>query len=123
MTEKERNAVFENTVGQASIQEWHDQRKGRLTASRFHQICTRSKSLQASSSTDANCLVSTLLGYNKALNTAALKHGQSMEPHAKANYLSVAKKNHRKLVSTEAGLVIMPEKPFIAVSPDLLIEC
>ena len=123
LTEKERNAVFENTVGQASIQEWHDQRKGRLTASRFHQICTRSKSLQASSSTDANCLVSTLLGYNKALNTAALKHGQSMEPHAKANYLSVAKKNHRKLVSTEAGLVIMPEKPFIAVSPDLLIEC
>ena len=123
MTEKERNAVFENTVGQASIQEWHDQRKGRLTASRFHQICTRSKSLQASSSTDADCLVSTLLGYNKAPNTAALKHGQSMEPHAKANYLSVAKKNHRKLVSSEAGLVIMPEKPFIAVSPDLLIEC
>ena len=41
LTEKERNAVSENNVGQASIQEWHDQRKGRPTASRFHQICTR----------------------------------------------------------------------------------
>ena len=46
-----------------------------------------------------------------------------MEPHAKANYLSVTEKNHRKLVSSEAGSIIMPEKPFIAVSPDLLIDC
>ena len=33
LTEKERDAALENTLGQASIQEWHDQRKGRLTAS------------------------------------------------------------------------------------------
>ena len=46
-----------------------------------------------------------------------------MQPHAEANYFSVTERKNHKLVSSEAGLIIMPEKPFIAVSPDLLIEC
>ena len=46
-----------------------------------------------------------------------------MEPHAKAHHLSVTKKKHRKLTSSEAGLLVMEVKPYIAVSPDLQIEC
>ena len=96
-TEKAQKVLFQNTIGQSSVPEWNEQRKGRLTASRFHQICTRTNSLQASGSTEASFLLSSLLGYKQTPDTAAMKHDRAMEPHAKAYYLSVAKKLHRNL--------------------------
>ena len=63
------------------------------------------------------------MGYKKSPETAAMKHGKALEPHAKSFYLSIAKKSHRKLKSAETGLVIMDQKPFIGVSPDLEVDC
>ena len=48
MTEKDRTIVFNNTIGQSAVRDWHNQRKGKITASKFHNVCTRTVSLQAS---------------------------------------------------------------------------
>ena len=37
--------------------------------------------------------------------------------------MSTAKKSHKKLKSEQDGLVVLPGKPFIAASPDLMIKC
>ena len=52
-----------------------------------------------------------------------MKHGYSMEIHAKQCYLSLMKPNHKKLKSEEQGLIVMRGKPFIAASPDLKVSC
>ena len=84
--------------------------------SQFHQICTQVDSLQASKSNDPTNLIFTLLGYKSVPETAAMKHGKGMEPHAKSSYLSIVKRKHRKFKSNEAGLVIMNDKQFIGIS-------
>ena len=43
--------------------------------------------------------------------------------HAKTKYKKLCKKKHKNLKISETGLVIYKEKPFIAVSPDLEVEC
>ena len=123
LTNSELNVIKKNTVGQASVTDWYLQREGRLTASSFHKVYTRVSSLQKSPSEDPTCLVATLIGYKKSPETAAMKHGKALEPHAKSVYLSIAKKSHQKLKSAETGLVIMDQKPFIGVSPDLEVDC
>ena len=87
MTEKDRTTIFNNTISQ----DWNNERKGRITASKFHSVCTRTVSLQASATQDPTALVSSLLSYNKVPATAAVKHGCSMEIHAKHCYYYTTK--------------------------------
>ena len=123
LTNSELNVIKKTTVRQASVTGWLLRREGRLTASSFHTVCTRVSSLQKSPSEDPTCLVATLMGYKKSPETAAMNHGKALEPHAKSVYLSIAKTSHRKLKSAETGLIIMDQKPFIEVSPDLEVDC
>ena len=123
LTENERDIINRNTVGQSSVNDWHDQRKGRVTASQFHRIYARSVTLQKHSGQDSMTLVSSLLGYKKIPDNAALKHGRSMEIHAKQKYIEINKRKHRNLKTEEIGLVVMKTKPYIAVSPDLKVKC
>ena len=123
LTENEINIIKQNTVGQASSTDWYLQRQGCLTASRFHKVCTRVTSLKASASEDPSNLILSLLGYQKSPETAAMKHGKSMELHAKSVCLSKEKKKHKKFKSNEAGLAIMADRPFIGASPDLEADC
>ena len=120
LTQMERELINKNTVGQSQNDEWYEQRKDRMTASQFHRICTRS---QVSPSQNATALVTSLLGYKTVPDNAAMKHGRAMEFHAKQKYLNTMKKTHRQLKSEEVGLIIMREKPFIGVSPDLKVTC
>ena len=123
LTENERDIINRNTVGQSSVNDWHDQRKGRVTASQFDRIYTRSVTLQKHSGQDSTTLVSSLLGYKKITDNAALKHGRSMEIHAKQKYIEINKRKHRNFKSEEMGLVVMKTRPYIAVSPDLKVKC
>ena len=123
LSNSELDTIKQNTIGQAAVTDWFKQREGCLTASRFHHICTRVASLQASQSEDPTNLIASLLGYKKIPETAAMKHGKAMEPHAKSFYISAVKKEHHRFKSNEAGLVVMNSKPYIGVSPDLEIDC
>ena len=81
MTEKDRTIIFNNTIGQSAVQDWHNERKGRITASKFQSVCTRTASLQASLTQDPAALVSSLLGYNTGTShcsyEAWMLHGDS----------------------------------------------
>ena len=63
------------------------------------------------------------MGYNERIKTYSLKHGLSLEPHAKQKYVSISKKKHKKLQTKESGLIIYSKNPYIAAFPDLEIEC
>ena len=80
LTKEHQSIIFQNTIGQSSVPEWTEQCKGYLTVSRFHLICTRTKTLQETSSKDASCLLSSLLGYKEMPDTSSIKHGCAMEP-------------------------------------------
>ena len=89
----ERELISKNTVGQSQNDEWYEQRKGRMTASQFHRICTRTTTLQVSPSQNGTALVTSLLGYKTVPDNAAVKHGRTMEFHAKQKYLNTMKKH------------------------------
>ena len=78
--------------------------------------------MQNSSSVDADSLISSILDYKLAPNTAALKHGRSVEPRAKPSFVSLACKAHYKFKSSEAGYVVLKDKAFTVVSPNLEIQ-
>ena len=92
LSNSELDAIKQNTIGQAAVTDWFKQREGRLTTSRFHHVCTRVASLQASQSEDPTNLIASLLGYKKIPETASMKHGKTIGPHAKSFYISAVKK-------------------------------
>ena len=63
-------------------------------------------------------MVKAILGNNKNIQTTAMKHGISMEPHASDNYIQ-----HKQFRTTKAGLMLYQPHPYIAASPDLLVHC
>ena len=83
---------------------------------------TRSVTLQKHSGQDSKTLVSSFLGYKEIPDNAALKHGRSMEIHAKQKYIEINKRKHRNLKSEKIGLVVMKTKPYIAVSQTLKLN-
>lgn len=121
------NALSLKTQSQSQSNEWYNHRIGRITASKFHRVYTRSFTLQSLEPKDveksAIAIIKEIMGYNKKISTYALKHGLSEEQHAISKYKQVTKKYHKKFKSNDSGLVIYKEKPFIAASPDQLVEC
>ena len=123
LTEAQRESLNIATMKQSESSEWLDQRHGRITASNFHRVCTRMRTLQDNSSADPSALISSLMGYLPELKTVAVKHGKAMEPHAKKAYQKLQKAYHRKFSSEDSGLLIHRTLPYVGASPDLLVSC
>ena len=83
LTSYEREQLQTATQGQSTSNDWKEQRHGRITASNFHRVNSRMKTLLQSPDSSADKLVSTLMGYDPPFTTIATKHGHAMEPHAK----------------------------------------
>ena len=116
--------LYQKTVGQFENAEWINQRKGRLTASKFKSIYTRTTTLQNNPNEDPSNLISTVLGYKIFRPTWQMKHGIATEVHAKTKYLSLMKsERHTNLTYIDPGMTVMEEYPFISVSTDLDISC
>ncbi|WAR24266.1 hypothetical protein MAR_037935 [Mya arenaria] len=62
MTQEEIDSICKQTVEQAFSKEWHNQRKGRVTASLFHRLASRAKTLQKNEDANVTALTDTLLG-------------------------------------------------------------
>ena len=127
-TKQQIDTIKRQTVSQSQSQCWFNHRIGRITASKFHQVFTRSKTLQTIDGEYAiaeasQSIVSEVMGYKPKVSTYATKHGLSLEPHAKRKYITISKKNHKLLQTSESGIVIYEKTPYLAASPDLEVEC
>ena len=113
----------EATVDQADNEMWKKHRIGRLTASKFKRIFTRSNTLQQKPSENCDNLLAEIMGYNNFQPTWEMKHGIASEIHAKAKYKSVIRTKHKNCVFRNPGMTVMLEQQFISVSPDMVITC
>lgn len=113
------------TTGQRECTIWHSHRTGRITATNMHAVYTKMAKISTKPDGEFNCerLVKVILGQTKNVTTAAMKHGISMEPHAASRYTSLMKSRHQKFHATHTGLVLCKDYPFLAASPDLLVNC
>lgn len=123
LSEAQVNALNSATITQSNSEKWKEHRRGRVTASIFHRICLRTKSLRKSSKEDPSSVIKTVMGSTQSVQTKSMKHGISTEPIAKRAYNSTMKRQHTCLTSQDTGMFVLKEKPFISVSPDLLVQC
>ncbi|XP_052263735.1 uncharacterized protein LOC127866911 [Dreissena polymorpha] len=120
ISKEQCGVLSEATVEQSNSKAWNEHRKGRVTASLFHRISSRVDTLHKHSSADPTKLVDAILRQKESHPTTAMKHGLSLEPHAKKAYTQVMRKNHKKFKSKNTGLLVSSANP---ASADLEIEC
>ena len=82
LTQAQCDIIEAATRNQSTNPLWYEQRKGRITASKFYRVCTRADTTLAKKNVNASNLVNEVMGYNKPVQTIAMKHGLAMEPHA-----------------------------------------
>lgn len=102
--------IEEATRGQRNNPQWMVERTKRLTASNFGEIC------RATERKDLKKLAARLLSPSHATGPA-INHGIQYEPVAVKWY-----ETSQKVVTFEAGIFIDKEMPFIAASPDRVIN-
>lgn len=123
MTEEQRTSLMRATVSQSQSENWKEHRRGRVTASLFHRLCSRVKSLRKDHNEDPTSVISAVMRDKECIQTKAMKHGISSEPVAKHAYSAVMKSRHKLFKCEDSGLVVHKDKPFVAASPDLLVQC
>ena len=123
LTQAQCDIIEAATRNQSTNLLWYEQRKGRITASKFYRLCIRADTTLAKKNVNASNLVNEVMGYNKPVQTIAMKHGLAMEPHAKRKLVEVLKdQKHVKVCSGEADLSVSPNYPHLGASPDLIIS-
>lgn len=114
--------VAEETTSQSSSCEWFSLRQGRITASKISQ-CIKKVHADGSVSQNNNSLLGNLLQYTPPIQTKEMKHGMKMEQTCVNHYTAIQKKRHQHFKVTSTGLHISQQYPFIAASPDGIINC
>jgi hypothetical protein len=117
ITAKEASAVETMTRKQSNSAVWVEQRRGRLTSSIFGEIYKTSLEVPSKS------LLKKILGLNNVPNTPAIKWGRQNEKVALSEYEKLMKASHVNFHIRSSGLIIHPQHPFIASSPDSEVSC
>jgi len=102
--------IEKDTRGQSDTQIWFKERKTRLTASRYGQIC-KMRSNTSCKSTVYNIL------YGTEPYTKSLEYGRNMEANARQKFEEITTKE-----VIECDLIIDPEIPFLAASPGIFFS-
>ena len=105
------------TCKQRECREWHEQRKGRITASSFHEI------LVFKSNGNPQNIIRALLVEKDLSFVPAIKWGIEHEETAKQQYTIQMQHSHEGFKYDPAGFVINPLYPHLGASPDGFIEC
>lgn len=110
------------TFGQASNNEWYDQRRGAITATKFHDVIK----VWDGSKKKYESLVKSIMekkSTDDLKNVPAIKWGRTKEKKAKSEYLTKFTKFHKDLIIEEHGLVVYEKCHFIRGSPDGIVNC
>jgi hypothetical protein len=122
LTEEQKNDIATSTIEQSGSPEWQRQRLGRITATHFHRVNSWMTNSFTKIDKNADSLVNSLT-VNSSIKTPSMKHGISCEPLAKSQYKQIQKKSHSKFKTSNTGLALLTDKPFIGASPDLIVSC
>ncbi|WAR12336.1 hypothetical protein MAR_026516, partial [Mya arenaria] len=107
------------TIGQHENPLWVQARKGRITASIFHDVLHRKKSIQPNKLVDKILLKSNEIDCS---NIPALKWDRKMEVVAKKQFKALNKLKHKQTVNIiEQGLYLHQQYSFFGASPDGLV--
>ena len=123
LTGEEIDIIDKKNVDQSFSNDWVEQRRGRITASRIHSAFTRMKTIEDDPGQNADNLVALMMGYKKTPTTLPMKHGLAMETHAKVKFQQYHSSLHKKPTYADSGLVVDKVHPFLAASPDYIVSC
>lgn len=123
ITKEQQDALGDVTASQGSSELWKLHRLGRITASNFKRVFTRVETLRRKPNEDPANLLLLLTKHRELGHCKAIKHGKSMEIHAKQAYKTYIKSQHRGAKFQDAGLMLDLNHPFLGASPDLLVNC
>ena len=98
------------TMGQNQNRSWYSERSIRLQSSNYGRIC------KATDRTDFPRLAKTLTQVSK-IKAKTLEHGIKYEPVAVKEYESITGRNTKP-----CGIFVSKDKPFLAASPDRVID-
>lgn len=115
------------TRGQSENTIWQEQRVGRISSSTAHQVFTKVKTLQGTSSRsrDVSSLLKTILGESgPSPHIPAIKYGRVLEPRAREEYQKALRKaGHKDVNVKECGMFVLTGKAYISASPDGVVQC
>ena len=101
---------------QSNCSLWYQFRKGRLTASNFHEI-THSDTKACSSTS----LLKKVMHYNASFNSYATNWGIKDEQSAIEEYIQLVSKVHTNFQVRKCGLIVNQCHTYLAASPDSLV--
>ena len=127
LTPEQCHAIEVATRGQYLTQEWKEQKLGRITASKAHDMHTKVQSIIKSRKTGPG-LISPLV--NKILNGSEdigylkpIKYGIEHEKDGKKAFYTKEAVKHTIFTLKDPGLHVCHEMPYLAASPDCMMTC
>ncbi len=123
LDEQERKELSLATMSQFMSTDWMEQRRSRITASNSKRVYTRAKTLLVNPEEDPSSVVGTIMRYTQSPMTEAMQYGISTEINAKLKFAQLMQQMHVGYEQDECGLLVLPKRPYIAATPDLLISC
>ena len=125
LLEEDLEAIERITTGQAASEAWHEIRRGMMTASNFHRIRSRTKTLKQHPGESPDALLRQLCRVSTNFYTmpASLEWGQKNEKKALKCYKKVAQKLHARFQVAKAGLTVCRENFLLGCSPDGMCFC
>lgn len=116
VTDHQAQNVEHSTKAQSSCKLWHSMRAGRITASNFKAAC------RTSTSTPSESLIKKIC-YTSSIQTLATKYGCDHEKEAVQSYSNLMSSSHVNFNSSDSGLHLNPQYPFLGASPDGHVSC
>lgn len=118
-TETQIRNLFLVTRSQTVSSLWYEHRKGRITASKAHEVLT----LRPTTCPDK--LVARIIGYKSydLSKKEAIKWGLDNESLVRDAYSQNASQQHLNFSCQLSGLLISQSNHFLGASPDGLVEC
>lgn len=124
LSKNQIDSIYQNTITQSKSKFWFEQRKGRITASKFKKIYTRMNTLKNENSTeDPTPLISEIMGKDEKKSTWQMNFGLSAERHAVKRYKQIMRLKHKEIKFTDPGMTVSETDPFISCTPDLEVFC
>ena len=115
------------TRNQSKSRIWWEHRKGRVTASRFHEVHQKVQALNKNRKKSVKVKVTPLLlsfvEPEVLKNIPALDWGKINEKHAAESFMQQEGKKHKNPKLFVCGLFLLKSHPYIGSTPDNIFQC